>query len=59
MQSTDFEGNYPKAVINSHYTCAWLNNVLHGEMKIRDFLAGNISEEEAETLSDLLDKMRG
>lgn len=29
------------------------------ELKTRDFISGNLTEEEAGTLSDLLDKMRG
>jgi hypothetical protein len=59
IQSINFEDNYQRAVTNIHYTCGWFNNVLRGEMKTRDFLAGNLSEEEAETLSNLLDKVRG
>jgi hypothetical protein len=59
IQNTNFEDNYQKAVINIHYTYGWLNKVLRSERKIRDLIAENLSIEEAETLSDLLDKVRG
>ncbi|HEY4195637.1 MAG TPA: MarR family transcriptional regulator [Mucilaginibacter sp.] len=33
IQSTKFEDNYQKAVINLNYTYGWLNNILRGEFE--------------------------
>jgi DNA-binding MarR family transcriptional regulator len=33
IQSTKFEDNYQKAVININYTYGWLNNILRGEFE--------------------------
>jgi hypothetical protein len=61
IQCTDFEDNYQKAVINIQYTYNWLNHVFSGDFqtfKLTD-IADNLTEQEAETLSNLLDKLRG
>jgi hypothetical protein len=61
IQRTNFEDNYQRAVTNIQYTYNWLNQVFHGDFqtfKLTD-IAGNLTEQEAETLSNLLDKLRG
>ncbi len=61
IQCANFENNYQKAVINIQYTYNWLNQVFRGDFqtfKLTD-IAGNLTEQEAETLSNLLDKLRG
>ncbi len=61
IQCTDFEDNYQKAIINIHYTYSWLNNVFRGDFqkfKLID-IAKTLTEDEAETLNKLLERVRG
>jgi hypothetical protein len=61
IQCANFEDNYQKAVINIQYTYNWLNQVFRDDFqtfKLTD-IAGNLTEQEAETLSNLLDKLKG
>lgn len=39
IQSTKFEDNYHKAVINISYTYSWMNNVLRGEFERHNLTA--------------------